>query len=168
MCPKTCSLLEDFVTQRTLTKCGPKCAPWWRTLPHSRLQPNVPQNVFLVGGLCHAADFDQMWPKMCPLLEDFVTQQTLTKYGSKCNPCWRTLSCSKRRPNVAQNVDYFLGRETDRRRFQRISVRMPLYYSNHCALVTIIYAEGGGGVEAVTKADATIPPLPSLGPQGAA
>jgi hypothetical protein len=33
----------------------------------------VAQNVPLVGGLCHAVDFDQMWPKMCPLLEDFVT-----------------------------------------------------------------------------------------------
>ena len=31
----------------------------------------------LIGGLCHAADFNQMWPKMCPLLEVFVTQRAL-------------------------------------------------------------------------------------------
>ncbi len=64
--------------------------------------------------------------------------------------------------------DYFLGRETDRRRFQGVSIRLPLYYSDHRALVAVIYAEGGGGVEAVPKADATIPPLPSPGPQGTA
>jgi hypothetical protein len=101
MWPKMCSLLEDFVTQQTLTKCGPKCAPRWRTLSRSGLQPNVAQNVPLIGrlchaadfdqrwpknvplvrGLCHAADFDQMWPKMCPLLEDFVLQRTSTKCG---------------------------------------------------------------------------------------
>ncbi len=122
MWPKMCPLSEDFVTQRTLIKCGPKCAPHWMTLSCSRLQPNVaqyvpligglchavdfgqmwPKNVPLVGGLCHAADFDQMWPKMCPLLEDFVTQETLTKCGPKCAPCWRTLSHSGLQPNVVQ------------------------------------------------------------------
>jgi hypothetical protein len=86
MWPKMCPSLEDFVTQRTLTKCGPKCAPRWRTLSHSGLQPNVAQNVPLVGGLCHAADFNQMWPKMCPSLEDFVTQQTLINCGPNMSP----------------------------------------------------------------------------------
>ncbi len=45
MCPS----LEDFVTSRTLTKCGSK---------------NVP----LVGGLCHVTDFDQVWSKNVPLV----------------------------------------------------------------------------------------------------
>jgi hypothetical protein len=66
MWPKMCPLSEDFITQQTLTKCGPKCARHWRTLSCSGLQPNVAQNVPLIGGLCHAADFDQMWPKLCP------------------------------------------------------------------------------------------------------
>jgi hypothetical protein len=59
--------LEDFVSSRTLTKCGPKNAP-------------------LIGGLCHAADFDQMWSKMCPSLEDFVSSQTSTKCGPIMRP----------------------------------------------------------------------------------
>jgi hypothetical protein len=63
MWPKMCPSLEDFVMQRTLTKCGPKCVPCWRTF--------------------HAADFDQMWSEMCPLSEDFVTQRTLSKCGPK-------------------------------------------------------------------------------------
>jgi hypothetical protein len=45
---------------------------------------------------------------------------------------------------ISSQCDYFLGRETDRRRFRRVSVQMPRYYSNHCALVAVIYAEGGG------------------------
>ncbi len=105
-----------------MAKCGPKCAPHWRTLSHSRLQPNVAQNVPLIRGLCHAEDFNQLRPKMCPLLvdfvtqrtlvkcgpkcapksEDFVTQRTLTKCGPKCAPCWRTLSHSRLQPNVVQ------------------------------------------------------------------
>jgi hypothetical protein len=64
------------------------------------------QIVPLVGGLCHTADFDQMWskmcpssedcvslwtsarggPNMCPLSEDFVTLQTLTKCGPNMCP----------------------------------------------------------------------------------
>ncbi len=54
----------------------------------------------LIGGLCHAPDFDQMWPKLCPLLEDFVRQRTLTKCGPKCAPRWRTLSHCGLRPNL--------------------------------------------------------------------
>ncbi len=99
-----CPSSEDFVSLWTLTKCGQKCALHWRTLSCSRLQPNVAQNVPLVGGLCHAAVFDQMWHKMCPSLEDFVMQWTLTKCGSKCAPHRRTLSCSGLQTNVAQNV----------------------------------------------------------------
>ncbi len=54
-----CPLLEDFVSLRTLTKCDPKCAPHWRTFSRSGLQPNVAQNVPLIGGLCHAADLSR-------------------------------------------------------------------------------------------------------------
>jgi hypothetical protein len=59
-----CPSLEDFVTQRTLTKCGPKCAPCWRTLSHCRLWFNV------------------VWT-----------------YA----PRWRTLSHSRLQPNVVQS-----------------------------------------------------------------
>jgi hypothetical protein len=102
MWSKLCPSLEDFVTQRTLTKCGPNCAPCQRTLSRSGLQPNMAQIVPLIGGLCHAVDFDQMWPKLCPLLEDFVTQWTLTKCGPRCTPRQRTLSHCGLRPNVVR------------------------------------------------------------------
>ncbi len=78
---KWCPLPEDFVSLRTLTKYGPNCAPHWRTLSHSKLWPNVVQNAPLVEGLCLTADFNQMWAKMCPSLEDFISQQTLTRCG---------------------------------------------------------------------------------------
>ncbi len=78
-------------------------------MSRSGLQPNVAQNVPLVGGLCHAADFNQMRPKMCPSSEDFVTQQTLTKCGPKCAPHWRTLSRSGLQPNMVQNVPLVQG-----------------------------------------------------------
>jgi hypothetical protein len=42
------------------------------------------------------------------------------------------------------SLHLMMGKETDRRRFQRVSVQMPRYYSNHRALVAVIYAEGGG------------------------
>ncbi len=109
MWPKMGPSLEDFVTQQTLIKCGPKCAPHRRTLSRSGLWPNVAQNVPLIGGLCLAADFNQMWPKMCPSLEDFVLQQTSIKCGPKCAPHWRTLSCSRLWPNVARNVPLIGG-----------------------------------------------------------
>jgi hypothetical protein len=107
MWPKLCPLFEDFVLQWTLTKCGPKCAPHQRSLSRSGLWPNVARNVPLIGGHCHAADFDQMWPKICPLLEDFVTQQTLTKCGPKCAPRRRTLSRSGLQPNVVQTCAFW-------------------------------------------------------------
>ena len=50
--------MDKVVMQQTMAKCGKKT-----------MMP-------LVGGLCLTADFDQMWPKMCPSLEDFVTQRT--------------------------------------------------------------------------------------------
>ncbi len=62
------------------------------------------QIVPLIGGLCHAAYFDQTWPKLCPSSEDFVTQLTLAKCGPNCAPRWRTLSCSGLLPNVFRNV----------------------------------------------------------------
>jgi hypothetical protein len=102
MWPKMCPSSEDFVTQWTLTKCGPKCAPHRRTLSCSGLQPNMVQNVPLIGGLCHAADSDQMWLKVCPSLEDFVMQRTSTKCPPKCAPRWSTLSHSGLQPNMVQ------------------------------------------------------------------
>ncbi len=103
MWPNLSPSLEDFVTQWTSTKCCPNCAPHWRTLSCSGLQPNVAQIVPLVGGLCHAADFDhkmcplsedsvslqtspKFGPSICPLLEDFFTQRTLTKCGPNMCP----------------------------------------------------------------------------------
>jgi hypothetical protein len=71
---------------QTSTKCGPNCAPHQRTLSCSGLQPKVVQVVPLIRGLCHAADFDQMWSKMCPLPEDFVSLQTLTRCGLNICP----------------------------------------------------------------------------------
>jgi hypothetical protein len=44
---------------------------------------------------------------------------------------------------ISSQCDYFFGRETDCRRFRRVSVRMPCYYSNHRALVAVIHAGGG-------------------------
>jgi hypothetical protein len=44
---------------------------------------------------------------------------------------------------ISSQCNYFLGRETDHRRFRRVSVRMPCYHSDHSALVAVIYAEGG-------------------------
>jgi hypothetical protein len=41
MWSKISPLLEDFVSLRTLTKCGLKCAPRLRTLSHCRLWPDV-------------------------------------------------------------------------------------------------------------------------------
>ncbi len=79
-------LSEDFVSLQTLTKCGPNCALCQRTLACSGLWPNVVQNVALVGELCLTADFNQMWSKMCPLLEDFVSLQTSTRCGLNMCP----------------------------------------------------------------------------------
>ena len=63
-----CPSSEDFVSSRTSTKCGQKNAP-------------------LIGGLCLAADFDQMRSKkMCPSLEDFVSSRTSTKCGPILRP----------------------------------------------------------------------------------
>jgi hypothetical protein len=86
---------DKVVTQRTMAKCGKNNdAPHRRTFSHCGLKPNVVQIMPLIGGLCHAVDFDQMWSKLCPSLEDFVTQQTSTKCGPNCATHWRTLSHS--------------------------------------------------------------------------
>ncbi len=78
--------LEDFVTQQTLTKCGPHCAPLWRTLSHSGLQPNVVQNVPLAGELCLTADFDQMWSKHMPHVGGLCHTADFDKMWSKHVP----------------------------------------------------------------------------------
>jgi hypothetical protein len=44
---------------------------------------------------------------------------------------------------ISSQCNYFFGRETDRQRFRRISVRMPCHYSDHHALVAVIHAGGG-------------------------
>ncbi len=112
MWPKFCPSLEDFVMQQTLTKCGLNCAPHWRTLSCSGLQPNVAQIMPLVRGLCHAVDFDQMWSKMCPSLEDFVSLRTSTKCGPSICPLLedfvtqRTLT--KCGPNMCPSTDDFI------------------------------------------------------------
>jgi hypothetical protein len=56
-------------------------------------------------------------------------------------------------------VQLLLGKETDHRRFQCVSVPMPCYYSDHSALVAVIYAEGGG-TKAVQATDPAVPHLP--------
>jgi hypothetical protein len=103
---KTFHLSEEHVTQWTLVKCGQKKIPMidhWMKLSRSGQWPNVAKTIMpLIGGHCLTADFDQMWPKMCPSLEDFVMQRTLTKCGPKCAPSWRTLSRSGLLPNVAR------------------------------------------------------------------
>ncbi len=76
----------------------------WRNSSCSRLWPNVAQIIPLIGGLCLPVDFDQMWSKMCPLLEDFVSLRTLTKCGPKCALCWRTLSHCGLWPNMVRKV----------------------------------------------------------------
>ncbi len=108
--------LDKVVTQQTMAKYGKNNdAPHWRTLSHCRHQPNVAWNVPLIGRLCHAADFDQMWPKMCPLSEDFVMQRTLTKCGPKCAPHWRTLSSSRlwpMWPKMCPSLEDFVTQRT--------------------------------------------------------
>ncbi len=52
---------------------------------------------------------------------------------------------------ISSQCDYFLGRETGRRRFWRISIWMPCYYSDHRPLVAVIYAGGGGGNKSETN-----------------
>ncbi len=86
MWSKLCPLLEDFVTQMTLTKCGPKCAPHQRTLSHCRLWPNVVQNVPLVGGLCLTADFNQMWSEHVPLVGELCHTADFNQMWSKHVP----------------------------------------------------------------------------------
>ncbi len=58
--------------------------PCWRTLSHCRLWPNVVQNVPLIGGHCLTVDFDQMWSKMCLLLEDFVSLRIHQMWSKMC------------------------------------------------------------------------------------
>jgi hypothetical protein len=67
-----CPLSEDFVAQQTLTKCGPNIAPHRKTLSHSGLRPNVVMNCAPRGGLCHAAESDQMWSMMFVINQMFV------------------------------------------------------------------------------------------------
>ncbi len=100
---KWCPSSKDFVSLQTLTKCGPNFAPHWRTLSRRGLWPNVVHIVPLVGGLCHAADFDQMWSKMCPSSEDFVSLRGLRpNVVQTFHPCWKNLSRSGLQPNVVQ------------------------------------------------------------------
>ncbi len=92
MWSKICPSLEDFVSLKTLTKCGPKCAPLWRT--------------------CLTADFDQMWSEMWPLLEDFVWLRTSTRCGPNMCPSsedfvtlWTSTKCC---PNMCPLMEDFV------------------------------------------------------------
>ena len=44
---------------------------------------------------------------------------------------------------ISSQCDYFLGRETNLKRFQCSCIQMPCYHSTHRALVAVIYTEGG-------------------------
>ncbi len=95
--PKMRPSSKDFITQRTLTKCGPNIAPRRRTSSRSGLRPNVVQILPLIGGLHLVADFDQMWSKYCPSLEDFVTLRTFWPNVVDNMPlCWGLCRISER------------------------------------------------------------------------
>jgi hypothetical protein len=81
---------------------------------------------------------------------------------------WWTWQMRREGRWVCFQCNYFLGRETNCRRFQHVSVQMPCYYSNHCALVAVIYEEGGGGTKAVLAMDPVVSPLPPPRPTVAA
>jgi hypothetical protein len=66
-----CPSLEDFVTQRTLTKCGPNICPSSEDFVMQRTSTKC-------------------GPNICPSSEDFVSQRTLTKCGREFCPTWRT------------------------------------------------------------------------------
>jgi hypothetical protein len=44
---------------------------------------------------------------------------------------------------ISSQCDYFLGRETNCRRFRRISIQMPCYYSNHSIWLPLFTQRGG-------------------------
>ena len=92
-------MVERNVAQWTKAICGQKvyCTADIDAMWSKKILP-------LIGGLCHAADSDQMWSKYCPSLEDFVKQRTLTKCGPMVAPRWMTLSRSGLRPNVVHNI----------------------------------------------------------------
>jgi hypothetical protein len=65
----------ELITQRTLTKCGPKYIPLVGGLYHAAdFRKMWPKNVPLNGGLCHAADFNQMWLETCASCRKTVSQ----------------------------------------------------------------------------------------------
>jgi hypothetical protein len=87
MWSKMCPSLEDFVTQPTLTKCGPNCAPRWRTL-----------------SLVMQLTSTKCGPKCAPCWRTLSHHGLWPNVVQKCAPHWRTLSCSELQPNVVQNV----------------------------------------------------------------
>jgi hypothetical protein len=90
---KICPSLEDVFMQRTSAKCGKKMMHLIKGhVTQQALAKCGKKMMPLIGGLYQTADFDQMWSNNVPLLEDFVSLQTLTKCGPKCAPCQRTLS----------------------------------------------------------------------------
>ncbi len=106
-------LVGRRVSQRTSAKCGQRMMSMishQKNLSCSRHWPNVAKKMMpLVGGLCLTADFDQIWSKLCPSSEDFVTQRTSTKCGPNCALRQRTLSHSWLWPNVVRNVLLVIG-----------------------------------------------------------
>ncbi len=80
-----CPLLEDFVSLQTSIKCGPKCAPCWKTVSHCGLWPVVQKCAPPWRTSSHCRLWP-MWFEMCPSLKDFVTLRTLTKCGPNMCP----------------------------------------------------------------------------------
>ncbi len=66
---------------------------------------------------------------------------------------------------ISSQCNYFLGRETDRRRFRRISIQMPCYHSDHRALVAVIYSEGGEDLKRYRRRTQRFPVSLPCGPR---
>jgi hypothetical protein len=66
---------------------------------------------------------------------------------------------------ISSQCDYFFGRETNSQRFQRVSVRMPRYYSDHHALVAVIHAGGGEELKRYCRRTQRFPISLPRGPQ---
>ncbi len=66
---------------------------------------------------------------------------------------------------ISSQCNYFFGRETDCRRFRCVSIQMPCYYSNHCALVAVIHAGGGEELKQYRRQMQQFPISLPCGPQ---
>ncbi len=86
----------------------------------------------LVGGLCHAADFDQMWSKYLPLFGGLCLTADFDQMWSWILPHVEDLSCSGLRPNVVhkmptiERVFFESEKPTQRKRYPTIWFRSRL------------------------------------------